>query len=132
MNYDDQNWIYANQHVLGGISLSSLLWAVSGAVNGNWCPLTNLTFLLEGHFIGARPAFSHLVEVIIHTTNALLVFWLSQTLFGKDLRAAIGTILFAIHPMNVEAVCWISDRKGLLSACLFFMMLRQYTGLCYH
>jgi len=126
INYDDPNWIYNNPHIAGGLSLASLCWAVTGVVNSTWCPLTNLSFILECQFFGVNPATSHLINFLLHTANVLLLFRFLSRIFGWTPPAAGITLLFAVHPMNVEAVAWISDRKGLLSALFLLLMLTKY------
>jgi len=124
INYDDQNWISANKFVEAGITIESLKWAAIGVVNSTWCPLTNLSFVLEGAIFGIHPGISHLINLMVHLLNVALVFRFSCRMLQHDYAALFATFLFAMHPVNVEAVCWVSDRKGVLSG--FFSLAFAY------
>ena len=124
--YDDPGWIFGNPIVMGGLSWKSLHWAMTGLVNDTWCPLTNLSFILECQFFGVRPAVSHLVSFLLHLANVLLLFRFMLLLIGKNWRAVLVTLLFAIHPMNVQAVASVAERKGVLSTLFLLLMLLSY------
>jgi Tfp pilus assembly protein PilF len=126
INYDDQNWISANKFVEAGITIESLKWAAIGVVNSTWCPLTNLSFVLEGAIFGIHPGISHLINLMVHLLNVALVFRFSCRMLQHDYAALFATFLFAMHPVNVEAVCWVSDRKGVLSGFFLLLSLINY------
>ncbi len=123
--YDDPTWTFENPVVLGGLSWKSLHGAITGVVNDTWCPLTNLSFLLESVF-GIRATTSHLINFLLHLANVLLLFRFVQVLIGQDWRAVLVALLFAIHPMNVQTVAWVSERKGVLSTLFLLLMLIGY------
>ena len=106
-NYDDQNWIYLNPNVIHRFGWSSLAWAATGVVNGMWCPLTNLSFIIERQCMGIHPAGSHFINLILHLANVSLLFRFLTFVCGLGWRAMFVAIVFAIHPMNVETVAWV-------------------------
>lgn len=126
VNYDDPKWIFRNPHVIGGISLDSLRWAMTGVVNSTWCPLTNVSFIVESSLFGVQPAVSHFINFALHAVNVLLLLRFLLRFMECSWPAALVTLLFAMHPMNVEAVAWVSERKGLLSTLFLLLLLTNY------
>ena len=122
VNFDDPDYVTHNAHVLQGISWSNLKWAF-GTDNpaANWHPLTWISHMLDVQFYGNNPAGHHLGNVLLHTLNVLLVFWLLARATSHPLRSAAVAALFALHPLNVESVAWITERKAVL--CVFFFLL---------
>jgi protein O-mannosyl-transferase len=124
--FDDPGYVFENSHVCGGLTWSGLSWAFTTFSVSNWHPLTWLSHMLDVRLYGICPAGHHLTNVIIHTVNALLLFLLLREMTGALWRSFLVAALFAIHPLHVESVAWVSERKDVL--CAFFWML---TSLCY-
>ncbi|MFM2293715.1 MAG: hypothetical protein RLZZ350_128 [Verrucomicrobiota bacterium] len=121
VNYDDPEYVTANPHVLGGLTASNVAWAFTTGAMGSWHPLTWLSLQTDAQFFGAHPRAFHLTNLALHVANTLLVFSLLLALTGAPLRAVLVAALFALHPLHVETVAWIADRKDLLAA--FFTLL---------
>ena len=126
VNYDDPDYILGNANVTGGLTWSNVVWAFTSNDAANWHPLTWLSHMLDCQLFGVNPAGHHLMNLLFHTANTLLLFLLLTQLTGALWRSAMVAALFAWHPLHVESVAWTSERKDVLSA--FFWML---TILCY-
>ena len=126
VNYDDPDYIIGNAHVTGGLTWANVVWAFTINDEANWHQLTWLSHMMDCQLFGVNPAGHHLVNLLFHTANALLLFLLLEKLTGALWRSALVAALFAWHPLHVESVAWASERKDVLSA--FFWML---TILCY-
>jgi tetratricopeptide (TPR) repeat protein len=121
LRYDDQQYVTENQHVQAGLTWSSVVWAFKSFRATNWHPLTWLSHMLDCQFYGLQPAGHHLTNVLFHTANSVLLFLVLAQLTGALWRSAAVAALFAWHPLHVESVAWIAERKDLL--CAFFWML---------
>ncbi len=121
VNYDDPDYITSNSTVSDGLSPSGVVWAFTHAIAGNWHPVTVLSHMLDCQLFGLNPWGHHLVNLILHALNAALVFWLLRQLTGATWRSLFVAVLFAVHPLRVESVAWIAERKDLL--CGFFGLL---------
>lgn len=126
VDYDDSVYFFANPHVLGGLTWSNIQWAFTTGETGNWHPLTWLSLMFDVQLFGNSAAAAHLTNVLLHAANAILVFLLLRRLTGALGRSAVVALFFAVHPMHVESVAWISERKDVLSA--FFGLLASF---CY-
>jgi tetratricopeptide (TPR) repeat protein len=107
--------------VKSGLNWHSLAWALSSVVVANWHPVTSLSFVLDNQWFGANPGAEHVVNVLFHTASTVLLFLVLQRITGCPWRSAVVAALFAWHPLRVESVAWISERKDVL--CGFFFML---------
>ena len=126
VNYDDPAYVVENSHVQAGWTWQTIKWAFSSTEASNWHPITWLSHALDCQFYGLNPAGHHGTNVLIHGLNVLLLFLL-LTKATQDLgRSAMVAALFAIHPLNVETVAWISERKSVLSTLLLFLTLAAY------
>jgi Flp pilus assembly protein TadD len=121
LGYDDPLYYSENAHVQAGLSMSNLGWAFTTGEAANWHPLTWLSLMLDAEIFGNQPAGPHLVNVLWHVVNAILVFALFRRLTAATWRSALVAALFALHPLHVESVAWIAERKDLL--CAFFALL---------
>jgi hypothetical protein len=119
--YDDPLFISETPEINAGLTWHSLWWALSGVLVANWHPVTSLSFVLDHQFFGTNPGAEHVVNVLFHTASAVLLFLVLQRLAGCPWRSAAVAAIFAWHPLRVESVAWISERKDVLS--VFFMML---------
>jgi Flp pilus assembly protein TadD len=126
VDYDDFGYFFGNPHVLGGFTWDNVKWAFTSGEDANWHPLTWLTLMLDAQFFGKGAAAPHVTNIIIHLANAMLVFFWLRELTGAVWRSAAVAMLFAIHPLHVESVAWVAERKDVLSG--FFGLL---TLLCY-
>ena len=124
--FDDDVYITQNSHVQSGITMDGLCWAFSTKYFGLWNPMTWLSFMFDYQLYGFNAGGYHWTNVILHIFNAILLFFLFRNMTGALWRSAFVAALFAIHPINVESVVWISERKNVLST--FFWMT---TMLCY-
>jgi tetratricopeptide (TPR) repeat protein len=126
INYDDPYYVTSNPHTQAGLNLDTVRWAFTSSHASNWHPLTWISHLLDGQLFGLNPAGHHLVNVLFHTANVLLLFTLLRRTTEALWRSAIVAALFALHPLHVETVAWVSERKDVLST--FFGLL---TLICY-
>ncbi|MCP4682686.1 MAG: tetratricopeptide repeat protein, partial [Desulfobacterales bacterium] len=123
LNFDDNEYVSDNWHVQAGLTLESITWAFSFADKEKtyWHPLTWLSHMLDCELYGLRPGMHHLTNLFFHIANSLMLFLALRWMTGAIWRSAFVAMLFAIHPINVDSVAWISERKNLLST--FFWML---------
>lgn len=126
INFDDDFYVTANQQVSNGISWAGVKWAFTTLHQNNWHPLTWLSHMADCTLFGLNPAGHHCVNVLFHTANTVLLFVLLLRLTGDLWPAAFVAALFAWHPLHVESVAWIAERKDVLST--FFAMLAL---ICY-
>jgi protein O-mannosyl-transferase len=124
--YDDQNYVYENRDITGGLTLRSVEWALSHRHAGNWHPLTTISHMTDCQIFGLHPFGHHLTNVLLHTTAVLLLFVLLRQLTGALWRSAFVAAIFAIHPLRVESVAWIAERKDVLSGVFFMLTLMAY------
>ena len=121
VNYDDPAYVTANAHVLSGLSWENCRWAWTATIEANWHPLTWISHMADVQFFGTNPRGHHLDSVLLHGVNAVLLFFVLVQATGSKLRSATVAALFAVHPLNVECVAWVAERKSLLS--MFFLVL---------
>ncbi len=121
VNYDDGLYIIHNDHIREGLTLQSVKWAFGSFYAANWHPLTMLSHLIDFQIYGMNAAGHHLSNVIFHLGNTLLLFLALHLMTGSLWRSALVSFLFALHPLHVESVAWVSERKDVLST--FFMLL---------
>jgi len=121
VNYDDPAYVTANAHVLQGLSWSNISWACTATVEANWHPLTWISHMADVQLFGTNPRGHHVVSIVLHAFNVVLLFFVLRRATGYVLRSAVAAALFAVHPLNVECVAWIAERKSLLS--MFFLLL---------
>jgi len=125
-NYDDPDYVSDNVHVRAGLTWTTIRWAMTARDAANWHPVTWLSHALDTQLFGVTPAGPHDVNVFLHIVNALLLFWVLQRATGFVGRSWMVAALFALHPINVESVAWISERKNLLSTFFFLLALEAY------
>ena len=115
--------------MLGGLSWSNVAWAFTTMHAANWHPLTWLSLMLDIQLFGPRPGALHLVNVLFHAVNAVLLFLILARMTGAQWRSAFVAALFALHPLHVESVAWVAERKDVLS--VFFGLLTLWAYLRY-
>ncbi|MBN1766708.1 MAG: tetratricopeptide repeat protein [Sedimentisphaerales bacterium] len=128
--YDDEGYILKNYYIQSGIIPASVKWAFTGVHSANWHPLTWLSHMLDYELFGLNPVGHHIVNVIIHTINSLLLFWILKKMTGRIGCSAFVAAAFALHPVHVESVAWVAERKDLLSAFFAFLTIAAYIGYC--
>jgi len=125
VNYDDEG-IYASPLIAQGLTWNGITRAFTHPFLFNWHPLTTLSFMLDAQLWGMNPAPFHLTNVLIHGATASLLFLALQALTGARWRSALVAALFAIHPLRVESVAWVAERKDVLSGLFFGLTLLAY------
>jgi tetratricopeptide (TPR) repeat protein len=125
LQYDDQQYVTENPHVRAGLTGPGLVWAFGYRV-GNWHPLTWVSHMLDCQLYGLRPAGHHLTNVLLHVANTLLLFLFLVRFTGARWRSTAVAALFAWHPLHVESVAWIAERKDVLSALFGLLCLVFY------
>ena len=126
VGYDDRGYVVDNARVLAGLSWDGLRWAFTTTQQANWHPLTWLSHALDCSLFGLNPAGHHATNLLIHTLNSLLLFAALRKLTDTFWRSALVATLFAIHPMHVESVAWVSARKDVLSVFFGLLALLAY------
>lgn len=127
INFDDELFVTENIHVQEGLTWGGMKWAFTTFLAANWHPLTCLSHMTDFEFFGLNPKGHHLTSVFLHTTTALLLFLLLVRITDCLLRSFMVAALFALHPLHVESVAWVSERKDVLSALFYMLTLLVYT-----
>ena len=126
VNYDDNLYVTENAHVQNGLTLESVKWAFSNPVAANWHPLTMLSHMLDCQLFGLKPWGHHLTSVLLHAVNTVLVFLLLRRLTGATVAELLVAALFGLHPLHVESVAWVAERKDVLSTFFGLLTLLFY------
>jgi tetratricopeptide (TPR) repeat protein len=126
VGYDDTAYVTENQHVLQGLTWQQVDWAFANLAAGFWHPLTWLSHMLDVQLYGLHAWGHHLTNLLIHVANTVLLFLLWHRLAGSLWRSALVAALFALHPLHVESVAWVAERKDVLSTCFGFLALLFY------
>ncbi len=126
VNYDDPDYVFQNSQVLRGLTWDNLVWAFTTGAASNWHPLTWLSLMLDRECFGPGPAGFHFTNVILHTVNTLLLFTVLRIMTKARWASAFAAALFAVHPLHVESVAWIAERKDVLSTLFWMLTLWSY------
>src|SRR4051812_34720187 len=126
INYDDNFYVFENPEVIGGLTWHSIAAAFSHSDIYLWTPLTRISHVLDVQFFGLRPAGHHLTNLLLHAAATVILFVALQKMAGALWRNAFVAAVFAIHPLHVESVAWISERKDVLSGMFFMLTLFAY------
>ena len=126
IEYDDQSYVTENPHVQSGLTWETFTWALTSTDASNWHPLTWLSHAADVSLFGLNPSGHHWTSLLIHVVNVILLFWLLQRATGATWLSLSVAALFALHPLNVESVAWIAERKNVLSTMFFFLTLAAY------
>jgi len=124
IHWDDNQYVYENPHVLSGITAAGVLWAFTAVVAANWAPVTILSHMLVSQLFGMASGMHHLVNVAIHILSAVLLFIVLQRATRMRAPSAFVAFAFALHPLHVESVAWVAERKDVLST--LFLCLAMY------
>jgi len=126
IQHDDQDYVLENQHVKHGLKMATLRWALTSTEESNWHPLTWLSHALDCQLFGLNPAGHHFTNVLLHVLNVGLLFWLLWRATGAVERSLLVAALFALHPLNVESVAWVAERKNVLCMFCFLLTVAAY------
>ncbi len=126
LNMDDQGYVYQNLHVQDGLSWPTIKWALTTFDDNNWHPLTWFSHALDCQMFGIDPAGHHMMNALWHAADVVVLFWVLLLATGYVGRSFMAAALFAFHPINVESVAWMAERKTLLSTFFFVLALGAY------
>lgn len=132
VGFDDDKYITNNLHVKAGLTKESLKWALTATHAGNWHPLAWLSHMLDIQLFGMDPGLHHLTNLLLHIANSLLLLLVLKRITGAFWRSCLVASLFALHPLNVESVAWISERKNVLSTLFGILALGGYSMYVEH
>ncbi|MDH7601035.1 MAG: tetratricopeptide repeat protein [Armatimonadota bacterium] len=125
-NFDDNIYVFQNEHVTQGLSWRSTIWAFTSTHASNWHPVTWLSHMLDCHLFGLDAGAHHLSSVVLHLANSILLFVVLRAMTGRQGLSWFVAALFAVHPLHVESVAWIAERKDVLSSFFGILMLLAY------
>jgi tetratricopeptide (TPR) repeat protein len=126
INYDDPRYVYENTEITSGLSIGGIAWAFSHIHSMNWHPLTTISHMLDCQLYGLKAEWHHFTNVLLHSVTAILLFFALRQMTGALWRSAFVAAVFAIHPLRVESVAWIAERKDVLSGVFFMLTLLAY------
>jgi tetratricopeptide (TPR) repeat protein len=128
VNYDDNVYVTDNARIVQGLTTDNLAWSLTAFVGGNWHPLTLVSHMTDVQAFGLDPAGHHATSLALHVANVLLLFWLLAGATRQPWPSALVAAWFAVHPLNVQTVAWIAERKSLLSTAFWLSALIAYAG----
>ena len=128
IGFDDGIYVAQNPHVINGFTWANVCWAFQAGYAGNWHPLTWLSLMLDAQLFGHSAMGFHLTNLLLHIANTILLFHILTRLTGAQWRSAFVAALFALHPLHVESVAWVAERKDVLSTFFFLLTLWAYAA----
>ena len=126
IDFDDLTYVNDNPHVRSGLSIENIGWAFTHAHEGNWIPLTWISYMADYEIGGLHGGQYHVTNIALHAATACLLFWILHALTGVRLASAFVAMLFAVHPLHVESVAWVAERKDVLSALFWCLTIAAY------
>src|SRR6266550_2442803 len=126
INFDDQEYVFENPKINTGLTSTGVLWAFTHSHAENWHPLTSISHMLDCQLFGLQAGWHHFTNVLLHTIAVILLFLVFREMTGAIWRSAFVAAVFAIHPLRVESVAWIAERKDVLSGVFFMLTLGAY------
>ena len=126
VHYDDGDYVFENSAVQNGLTRENLNWAFTTSHASNWHPITWLSHMADVSFFGMDPGLHHLTNLLFHTVNTLLMFFVFRIMTGKIWQSAFVAALFALHPLHVQSVAWVSERKDVLSTFFWLLTMGAY------
>ncbi len=126
LDYDDDGFVYRNPQVTAGLTLSGFRYAMTDGPYGEWCPLTTLSHMLDCQLYGLDPTGHHLTNVLLHASSSVLLFLILLRMTRDLWPSAWVAAVFAIHPLHVESVAWLAERRDVLSGLFFMLTLGAY------
>jgi hypothetical protein len=121
VNFDDNRYVTDNPWVQRGLDAASFRWAWTTTSVANWHPLTWLSHILDWELFGPAPRGHHATNLVLHAANTVLCFLVFERMTGAPWRSALVAALFGLHPLHVESVAWVSERKDVLSGCFWLL-----------
>ena len=125
IDFDDDQYILENNRVISGLKWENILWSFRFS-SFNWHPLTWMSHMLDVEVFGLNPSGHHAVNLLVHALNVLLLFWVLNQMTGSTRRSFLVAALFGVHPLHVESVAWVSERKDVLCTFFWLMALAAY------
>jgi protein O-mannosyl-transferase len=132
VNFDDSEYVYGNRQIQGGFTLKNIKWTFTTIHMSNWHPLTWLSHMLDYQLYGLNPGAHHITNLLFHITNSLLLFIVFNKMTGHFWQSTFLSLLFALHPLHVESVAWISERKDVLSTFFWILTMWSYNWYVQH
>jgi len=129
INYDDNIYVTVNLNVQAGLTSESVSWAFTTSHHANWAPITSISYMLDYQLYGLNPKGFLLTNLFFHIANSLLLFLVLFRMTGAIWQSAFVAAMFALHPLNVESVAWVAERKNVLST--FFLLLTIWAYIRY-
>ena len=126
IDIDDDPYVTENSHVLAGLTLHGVIEAFTTTRCSNWHPLTWLSHMLDIELFGLNPAGHHFTNLLFHFLNTLLLFLVLKRMTGALWQSSFVAALFALHPLHVESVAWVAERKDMLSTCFWLLTMWAY------
>ena len=126
VNYDDPSYVYQNARITSGINVANVAWAFTHVHSENWHPLTTITHMVDCQLHGSNAGWHHFTNLLLHVAAVVLLFVALARMTGSLWRSAFVAAVFAVHPLHVESVAWIAERKDVLSAVFFMLTLLTY------
>lgn len=126
VQFDDPDYVTSNPHIQHGLNWPMVAWAFRSGYASNWHPLTWLSHALDVQLYGLNPAGHHATSILWHLANSILLFLVLRRLTGARWRSSVVAALFALHPMHVESVAWVSERKDVISTFFWLLTVAAY------
>ncbi len=132
ISFDDNIYVFDNSHVKAGLTPKGLVWAFTSSHGSNWHPVTWLSHMLDCQLFGTEPGRHHLINLLLHIINTLLLFAVFRQMTGAVWQSAFVAGAFALHPLHVESVAWVSERKDVLSTLFWLLTMAAYLRYVKH
>ena len=132
ISYDDRTYVMNNPAIRNGITWESLRWAFTATYASNWHPLTWVSYMADYRFFGLNPKGYHVVNVVLHAANTVIVFLVLRVITGAVWPSAFVAALFGVHPLHVESVAWVAERKDVLSTLCWLLTMWAYARYAEH
>ncbi len=128
VSYDDVSYVTENPNIKAGITLEGILWAFTSGHAANWHPFTWISHMLDCELYGLNPMGHHWTNIQIHVANTILLFLVLNWMTGALWQSSLVAVLFAVHPLNVESVVWVAERKNVLCTLFWILSMWAYAG----
>ena len=128
INIDDADYAAQNLYVKQGFTKEAVIWAFTTTKRANWHPVTWLSYMADVQFMGSSARTHHLVNLLLHALNAVLLFIVLHRMTNAVWPSLIASLLFAVHPLNIESVVWIAERKNVLSTLFWLLVMWCYSS----
>jgi tetratricopeptide (TPR) repeat protein len=132
INYDDPSYVTENIHIRNGITTEAIRWAFRSCYVANWHPVTWMSHMLDVQLFGLKPRWHHLTNLLFHIANTLLLFFVFHRMTKAPWKSAFVAALFALHPLHVESVAWVAERKDVLSTFFWMLTMGAYIHYVEH